>query len=169
MVPLILQPGLKNSLGLSSNTDMKGVPLPVFTRQIFFFFDEPETKLKKGETELQRPPGLFQNDGRETSTAISKIKRTKKLQERDHFAKVWAAVLHCLETHFTKTLSDTDKNNLNSEHKDQNLQGGVIVSSDGDICIISFVNVLDASGTATVSHLFTPRYKSTVGILPLAS
>ena len=67
---------------------------------------------------------------------------------------MWAAVLHCLETHFTKTLSDTDKNNLNSEHKDQNLQGGVIVSSDGDICIISFVNVLDASGIATVSHLF---------------
>ena len=53
-----------------------------------------------------------------------KSKGPKKLQERDHFAKVWVAVLHCLGTHFTKTLSNTDKNNLSSEHKDQNLQGG---------------------------------------------
>ena len=53
-----------------------------------------------------------------------KSKGPKKLQERDHFAKVWAAALHCLGTHFTKTLSETDKNNLSSEHKDQNLQGG---------------------------------------------
>ena len=53
-----------------------------------------------------------------------KSKGQKKLQERDHFAKVWAAVLHCLGTHFTKTLSNTDNDSLNSEHKDQNLQGG---------------------------------------------
>ena len=49
---------------------------------LFFFFDEPETILKKGETELQRPPGLFQNDGRETSRAISKIKRTKEITRK---------------------------------------------------------------------------------------
>ena len=53
-----------------------------------------------------------------------KSKGQKKLQEIDHFAKVWAAVLHCLGTHFTKTLSNTDNDSLNSEHKDQNLQGG---------------------------------------------
>ena len=40
----------------------------------FFFFDELETLLKKGKTELQGPPGLFQNDGRETSRAIPKIR-----------------------------------------------------------------------------------------------
>ena len=82
----------------------------------FSFFDEPETILKRKETELQRPPRLFQNDGRETSKAISKIKG-------------WAAVLHCLGTHFTKTLSNTDKDSLNSEHKDQNLQGGDLSKS----------------------------------------
>ena len=53
-----------------------------------------------------------------------KSKGQKKLQEIDHFAKVWAAVLHCLGTHFIKTLSNTDNDSLNSEHKDQNLQGG---------------------------------------------
>ena len=53
-----------------------------------------------------------------------KLKGLKKLQERDHFAKVWVAALHCLGNHFTKTLSKSDKNDLNSEHKDQNLQGG---------------------------------------------
>ena len=53
-----------------------------------------------------------------------KSKGPKKLQERDHFAKVWAATLHCLGTHITETLSKTDKNDLNSEHKDQNFQGG---------------------------------------------
>ena len=53
-----------------------------------------------------------------------KSKGQKKLQEIGHFAKVWAAVLHCLGTHFTKTLSNTDNDSLNSEHKDQNLQGG---------------------------------------------
>ena len=45
----------------------------------FLFFDELETLLKKGKTELQGPPGLFQNDGRETSRAIPKIKRTKEI------------------------------------------------------------------------------------------
>ena len=53
-----------------------------------------------------------------------KSKGPKQSQERDHFAKGWAAVLHCLGTHLTKTLSNTDKDILNSEHKDQNLQGG---------------------------------------------
>ena len=53
--------------------------------RFFFFFDEPVTILKKGETELQRPPGLFQNDGRETSRAISKIKRTKEITRKRPF------------------------------------------------------------------------------------
>ena len=51
----------------------------------FLFFDEPVTILKKGETELQRPPGLFQNDGRETSRAISKFKRTKEITRKRPF------------------------------------------------------------------------------------
>ena len=58
------------------------------------------------------------------SGQFPKSKGPKKLQERDHFAKVWAAVLHCLGTHFTKTLSNTDKDSLSSERNDQNLQGG---------------------------------------------
>ena len=51
----------------------------------FFFFDELEILLKKGKTELQGPPGLFQNDGRETSRAIPKIKRTKEITRKRPF------------------------------------------------------------------------------------
>ena len=52
---------------------------------LFFFFDELETLLKKGKTELQGPPGLFQNDGRETRRAIPKIKRTKEITRKRPF------------------------------------------------------------------------------------
>ena len=58
---------------------------PIRTLSFFFFFDEPETILKRKETELQRPPRLFQNDGRETSKAISKIKRTKEITRKRPF------------------------------------------------------------------------------------
>ena len=80
-----------------------------------------------------------------------KSKGPKKLQERDHFAKVWAAALHCLGTHFTKTLSETDENNLNSEHKDQNLQGGVM--------LISFQLVINLD-YYSLNHSDTPKIKT---------
>ena len=51
-------------------------------------------------------------------------KRPKQLQERDYFAKEWAAALHNLGTHFTKNLSETDNKFLKSDHKDLILQGG---------------------------------------------
>ena len=54
-------------------------------RSIFFFFWWTRNYIKKVETELQRPPGLFQNDGRETSRAISKIKRTKEITRKRPF------------------------------------------------------------------------------------
>ena len=89
-----------------------------------FFFDEPETILKRKKQSYSALLDSSKMMEEKQARQFPKSKGPKKLQERDHFAKVWATVLHCLDTHFTKTLSNTDKDNLNSEHKDQNLQRG---------------------------------------------
>ena len=92
--------------------------------KFFFFFDEPETILKRKKQSYNALLDSSKMMEEKQAGQFPKSKGQKKLQERDHFAKVWAAVLHCLGTHFTKTLSNTDKDSLSSERNDQNLQGG---------------------------------------------
>ena len=85
---------------------------------IYIFFDEPETILKSKKQSYRALLDSSKMMEEKQAGQFPKSKGPKKLQERNHFAKVWAVVLHCLGTHFTKTLSNTDKDSLNSEHKD---------------------------------------------------
>ena len=83
-----------------------------------FFFDEPETILKSKKQSYRALLDSSKMMEEKQAGQFPKSKGPKILQERDHFAKEWAAVLHCLGTHFTKTLSNADKDSLNSKHKD---------------------------------------------------
>ena len=98
---------------------------PLFTIFLkLFFFYEPKTILKSKKQSYRALLDSSKMMEEKQAGQFPKSKGPKKLHERDHFAKVWAVILHCLGTHFTKTLSNTDKDSLSSEHNDQNLQGG---------------------------------------------
>ena len=96
--------------------------LSLSTCFFFSFFDEPETLFRGRKQKALLDYSKIMEEKQAGLFPISK--RPKQLQERDYFAKKWAAALHNLGTHFTKNLSETDNKFLKLDHKDLILQGG---------------------------------------------